>query len=305
MSYNPSTPYLDFFPQNETTKELNPDISDSVDVENMEPKSIWAYDHDFIINRSGTSSASFPILHLPNNIFVGTGGNAADSRAFMKKIRDITLSIYRQNDVMRSTHNLEGTSVTASLIAKAIADANHLPTQDANANRMLASSALVVGWDGLAKDSSSKAYSIWRCDPTGQFFRCKFGSVGRGAGNADNTILSHIAAWKVRGKKHIVTDLLFDGNHISEKDHNAATQSTLSTEDVTLYFDSMAFDDALFIACRAIRSAIGMKSDDKFRIQKTLNGIQGIFLTTTSSTNAEMLHPSVIREAFRCVENSL
>lgn len=303
LSYKANSPHLNFNMDNKDEKDNSSSFKDETSKTDsmITRKPLWTHDHDDEMN-DGSATISFPIMALPNRIIIGTGGNVADARAFMNRIRDMSLYMFRQNDGMQSTHNIKGGSITSSMIAKMIADSVQLSTQDANASRMLASSALVVGYDGIANDKDIASYKIWRCDPTGQFFKCSFGAVGRGAGNAENKILNELSNWKSRISNDDEDKIL----RLKNRTENT-TVSKLSRVEVKEYFESMTFDDALVSACGALISALGVKPNENSKINRTLNGVQGIFLPLTKSMPApvEKLHREILREAFQSAMSSL
>jgi len=309
LSYKSNSPHLDFDSDRKNNNDglLSSSQDETSKTDSKIRKPLWTYDHDDPMS-DGAAAVSFPIMPLPNQIIIGTGGTIADARALMNKIRDMSLYLFRHNDGMRSTHNIHGGSITASMIAKAVADSAQLSTQDANANRMFASSALVVGYDGSHYDKDSASYTIWRCDPTGQFFKCSFGAVGRGAGNAERKIVHEISNWKSSGKGCSQNNGPDKILRLKNKTYNTSL-SKLSVEEVKECFESMTFDDALVNACGAILSALGLKPNEKSSVDKTLSGVQGILLPLTNnkskSAPVEQLHRGILREAFQSALSSL
>lgn len=199
-------------------------------------------------------SESMPFVILPSNTVAATGGTAADALALRSSIREIALSLCKVNDGMRSTHRIEGNLPTA-MLAKKIADYQQLPTQNAASNRMLSSAAIVAGID--VGENRSKL-SIWRCDTTGQFWKCgQMAAVGRGAGNAELKFLREVKMWR-------------DNRRIG-KENLDELNLKISSSDVKRYMASLSFDETVSLACRCLVEALGVsKNDGSFNVRAIL-----------------------------------
>ena len=207
-----------------------------------------------INNDSYVRSESMPFMVLPSDTVAATGGTAADALALRCSIREIALSLCKANDGMRSTHRIEG-SLSTSMLAKKIADYQQLPTQNAASNRMLSSAAIVAGID---VEENRPKLSIWRCDPTGQFWKCgPMAAVGRGAGNAEMKFLREVKKWRDHGRigKESLNELNFK----------------ISSSDVERYMASLSFDETIILACRCLVEALDVsKNEDSFNVRAIL-----------------------------------
>lgn len=165
--------------------------------------------------------------------------------------------------------------------------------------RMLASAALVVGpdddlrWDRKGNRSRRRRrLSIWRCDPTGQFWDCHAAAVGRGAGGAEGEIMAHVAAAKM-GKN------LGD----EEKENVEEMIAMISPQDVRDYLSGMSFEDAVILACQCIKRSLRLEKLTGKDIVHRM-GIQGVLLHASSSEGVirrELVDLTVLHEAFdRC-----
>jgi len=218
---------------------------------------LWS--HSFYKDR-----ISMPLSLLPSNLLIGTGGTATDAIALHRTILEIAMELYKEHDNFMSTHRIKGT-VTASMLAKRIANHLQLPTQSAaSAERMLASAALVVGSDHDLRGNRKKSHlSIWRCDPTGQFWDCSAAAVGRGAGMVEAEIMAR------------VVDCLEKGT--SEKADVEELVDMISPKDVGDYLEGISWDDAVILACQCIKKALGISNEKGDRIVQEF-GVQGVFL---------------------------
>jgi len=275
LSTGTTSPHLYNSMNSNTDKEKEKDKDDkNVEDDNYEP--LWS--HPTSIQKD---HVSMPLSILPSNIIIGTGGTAADSISLHKKIRELGLSLYRENDNMRSTHRIEGT-VLSSTLAKKIAATLQLPTQSAASNRMVASAAIVVGPDV----GGGNKQSIWRCDATGQFYNCHASAVGRGAGSAEAMLMSQVLEKGKGGSadKTELEDLI----------------SAISPRDVKEYLSTLSFDDAVLLACKCIVKALNLSNkDDAFdRI-----GMQGIWLNRrkgqSAMLNQECIHGDILRRGLK------
>ena len=240
-------------------------------------------------NELNRNQVSMPLSILPSNLIIGTGGPAADAMALHRKIRQMGLNLYKENDNMQSTHRIQGT-VLSSMLAKKIATSLQLPTQSSSSNRMLASSAIVVGPDGFHASRSGIRHAIWRCDPTGQFWNCHAAAAGRGAGSAEGTVMKAVFQ-QVTGDERKEKDREIELDELRSK---------ISSRDVREYLSGLSFDDAVVLGCKSIAKALGLSNDDDVfhRI-----GLQGILLKGQSRSysrrNHEIIHPEILRSALK------
>lgn len=100
------------------------------------------------------------------------------------------------------------------------------------------SSLLTIGVDeGTTIDSSNKAtnnISIWRVDPTGQFWNIDAGAVGRAAIDIEVELLNKVRQWR---KKE--TQQTFD---------EESQPDTLCNSDVKSYLSTLSVEEALTVA---------------------------------------------------------
>jgi len=276
--------------------------NDEEDKESIIPNSdsshrLWSHPHlhssygDGENNRQSHNhfKVNMPLSILPSNIIIGTGGTAADSMALHTKIRQLGLALYNENDNMRSTHRIQGT-VLSSMLAKKIAASLQLPTQSSASSRMFASAAIVVGPDGGGRDGrgAKSRQSIWRCDPTGQFFNCHMAAVGRGAGTAEAVVMSSVAKQGEDGNA--------DETHSIELDDLV---SKISSKDVQKFLSTLSFDDAVLLACKCIAKALNLSTTNDSADLLQLLGIQGILIRAKSNACQEVVHPNILQNALR------
>lgn len=119
-----------------------------------------------------------PCSKIAPGLYCATGGNAVDSQLLRDKIHQIAAFLYESADAGQLVMS---SRISASLVARHVADQLHRPTQTLSAGPMLASSALIIENDNL-----------WRVDPTGQFWKCRAACVGKGAQLAENYLVEHM-----------------------------------------------------------------------------------------------------------------
>lgn len=259
---------------------------------------LWSHAHLHSSYGDGTDNnksltVNMPLSILPSNIIIGTGGTAADSIAFHKKIQKISLGLYNENDNFRSTHRIQGT-VLSSMLAKKVSSSLQIPTQSSVSSRMYASTAILVGPDVFLGSGSGNnvgiRQSIWRCDPTGQFFSCHMAAVGRGAGTAEAIVMSSIAKAKEGVEKGISEEM-----HSMELEDLA---SKISSKDVDKYLSMLSFDDAVLLASKCISRALNLPSTKKAEGIFHQLGIQGILIRSKGKAcQTEIIHQNILLNA--------
>jgi 20S proteasome alpha/beta subunit len=223
---------------------------------------------------------SMPLCILPSHLVVATGGSAADAMSLCRKILEIALELSREHDNVWSTHRIRGT-ITASMLAKKVANHLQLPTQSAVVGRMLASAALVIGWEEnhnvewRRNERKGGGLSIWRCDPTGQFWNCYAAAVGRGAGGVEAEIMSCVARSLVKGRGDTFKDVM-------DLEELVAIVSPRHVQD---YVSNLSFDDAVILACQCIKKSLGLSKQSGERIVHQY-GVQGVLLHSNSSSSS-------------------
>mmetsp|Transcript_23780 Transcript_23780/g.28057 ORF Transcript_23780/g.28057 Transcript_23780/m.28057 type:complete len:453 (+) Transcript_23780:41-1399(+) len=251
---------------------------------------------------------TMPLAMVSWNIIVGTGGVAADSIVFNRRIRELSLSLHRSNDGIRTDDTEPNqppmNSFHSSALARKVADMVQSPTQTVGGSngKMLASAAMIIGGNEMPKAAQSAlGHNIWRIDPTGQFWKCNAAAVGRGAGNAEATFLRQVEKWK-RGKKLG----LEQADHESTEDQTGDLDSlvnNLTNNDVKGYFQTLSFDEAMVLACRCCASALKMskkKSIDSNFLEES--GIQGLIIRKMKRRETvyhEMIHSDIMKEAMK------
>jgi len=248
---------------------------------------LWSYPHH-ANDQKLSANAYMPISVLPSNVLIGTGGTATDSMALHKKIKQVALALYNENDNMRSTHRIQGT-ILSSILAKKLAGSAQVSTQSSASERMFASAAIVVGPDYDENSANPMLnQSIWRCDPTGQFYNCRVAAVGRGAGTAEAVVMASVAQCEEDGSSGETTGIEVED-----------LVSRISPSDVDDYFSSLSFDDAVTLGCKCIAKALNLPalpngiSADTFRDL----GIHGILLRSNKSYRREKIHPLILQNA--------
>jgi len=230
-------------------------------------------------------SSSSPFT-LPSNIIVGTGGSAADGHILRKMINDIALSCLT-NDGMRSTHMIAGI-LPSSTLAKKISDQLQFPTQSATKGRLLSSAAIVVGSEG-------DDFSIWRCDPTGQFWTVHAAAVGRGAGDAEAILERAVRSWK---------NLNCINNNSNGESLPDELIPEVTSKDVQRFFSTISFDETLVLACKCVREALGLSQNDQLM---TGIGLEGILIPAKERFfrgKPEYIHDEILQKAFHMVSRS-
>jgi 20S proteasome, alpha and beta subunits len=230
---------------------------------------LWSYP------TSRGDNVFMPLSVLPCNLLVATGGSAADAMGLHKKILEIALDLCKEYDNVKSTHRIMGT-VTASMLAKRLANYLQLPTQSAAVDQgMLASASLVVGLDEpRRRDGRGLGLAIWRCDPTGQFWNCHAAAVGRGAGGAEAEIMRCVARSQLakgQGEGSCGEKKLGDVVDLEE------LIATVSPKHVQDYVSGLSFDEAVILACQCIKKSLGLL---KHRGETIVDqyGVQGVLL---------------------------
>lgn len=266
------------------------------DVKGDSMERLWSYPHHHTkYNNHARVKINMPISILPSKIIFGTGGTAADSMALHKKILKIGVSLYNENDNMRSTHRIQGT-ILSSTLAKKIASSLQLPTQSAAGDRMLASAAIVIGQDSklvtdkrIGGKTLKPKYSIWRCDSTGQFWNCYMAAVGRGAGTAEAVIMSHI------GRK-IKEDSIASNDTNSMKVDDLT--SNISSKDVQEYLSTLSFDEAILLAVESFAKALNLSFDD-YDSSDVFHqiGMQGILVRPKENPVHEIILEEILKNA--------
>jgi hypothetical protein len=179
----------------------------------------------------------------------------------------------------------------------------------------------------LLQPTSSPKYknSIWRIDPTGQFWQCHAAAVGKGAGLVEGAMLQYVQKWKnknsnVDTNSDIDADADVDTDKSKKMDMNDSTNdidndcddddletllTSISNQDVIECFQDMSFDDAIKFACDCICKVHKVSNRDDF--EKV--GIEGILIPGCStcsignsngnsigkSLQPEVIHSGIIR----------
>jgi len=256
---------------------------------------------------------TMPLAIVSWNIIVGTGGNAADSIVFNRRIRELSLSLHRSSDGIRSDDREPNQppmrSFHSSSLARKVADMVQSPTQTVGGpnGKMLASAAMIIGGNEMDYNSLPKAeqsvlkHNIWRIDPTGQFWKCNAAAVGRGAGNAEATFLRQVEKWK-RGKQLGLEKAGSESIEDQTQDLESLVNN-LTNNDVEGYFQTLSFDEAMVVACRCCVSALKMSKkkiyDSNFFEE---SGIQGLIIRKMRRNEKvyhEMIHSNILKEAMR------
>ena len=220
-----------------------------------------------------------PMTILGKSLMTVAGGNVIDTTILLRRIQEQAISLQRANasgDISTSTST--SSSFSTSVLARRLADAAQLSTQTlgGKAGRMLKSSCMIVGTDmninmnmnmNSSHDSSTnlKYNSIWRIDPTGQFWNCDVAAVGRGAGMAEISFLKRILKWKQKGKCHDNDNNNNDDDEENEEDKEGnqdkkeedddddddnvmALLSMISNQEVKEFLSSLDVNQALALA---------------------------------------------------------
>ena len=95
---------------------------------------------------------SMPLSLLSNNLLIGTGGNAVDSRVLMERIQKLALSMLSQDGAcMQGNYGIRG-QVWSGSLARKVADMLQVPTQnvgEGSIGRMLAVSTRRIRFELL------------------------------------------------------------------------------------------------------------------------------------------------------------
>lgn len=250
-------------------------VDDSKQARNVDTGTrLWSYP------TSRGDNVFMPLSILPCNLLVATGGSAADAMGLHKKILEIALDLCKEYDNVKSTHRIMGT-VTASMLAKRLANYLQLPTQSAAVDQgMLASASLVVGLDEPRRqDGRGLGLAIWRCDPTGQFWNCHAAAVGRGAGGVEAEIMRRVARSQLANGQ---------GEGCGEKKLGDIVDleeliATVSPKHVQDYVSGLSFDEAVILACQCIKKSLGLLKQRGETIVDQY-GVQGVLLHRRSGS---------------------
>ena len=167
----------------------------------------------------------------------------------------------------------------------------------------------------LTSNTQNQQYhnTIWRIDPTGQFWNCDAAAVGRGAGLVEGAMLRYVRKWKFQKDQKINCDDGNDNDKYNDNDNDDNNDdnnddidtliTSITNTDVKNCFESMTFDDAIKFAIDCICKV--HKIHNKNDIEKV--GIEGILIpsvstivNTTSGSSGkvskpEMIHPGIIK----------
>eukprot|EP00980_Cylindrotheca_fusiformis_P003758 scaffold834_cov123-Cylindrotheca_fusiformis.AAC.5 len=111
--------------------------------------------------------------HLSPTLVAATAGNAVDGQVLKCKLHQSCQSLVQR---CGDEH-----MVSASKLARHIADQLQAPTQTSGKGKLLASHSVIVG-----------NRELWRIDPTGQFWKCQATVVGRDADKAERSLYQRI-----------------------------------------------------------------------------------------------------------------
>ncbi|KAL3939492.1 MAG: hypothetical protein SGBAC_005798 [Bacillariaceae sp.] len=115
------------------------------------------------------------IFHqLSPNLVAATAGNLVDGHVLRHIFHQVCQSLMQQ-----SGGSVRGIQVQASLLARHLADQLQIPTQNQGQTEMLASFGLLAG------GNNGDGESLWRLDPTGQFWKCQAAVIGCHANKAE------------------------------------------------------------------------------------------------------------------------
>jgi hypothetical protein len=263
-------------------------------------KPLWSH-----VNQPHSTTQQFLSMHssltvLPCDTIIGVGGSAPHSIAFhhFTILKSIYLStLLSQEDNVFATHRIQGT-ILASMIAQNIANQIQKSTQsmasdggsDGNGMSLLPLSVLVVGKD------RHQNVEIWRCDPTGQFWKCHATAVGRNAGAAELVILN---------KAHEYLKKQSPNENEQDPFEYEELIKTISQSDVENYLQSLSFDEAVILSCECIVRALrlqGIKDDDDENgVDELIHrlGLQGVVLSKGKDGRVEHIHPQILRNALK------
>jgi len=301
--------------ENDTKCVLEEEIKSTHDDDddNNDKEPLWKYDlydiesyeDDLLLQQEKQNyiskvMPSRPLSIATSNLIIGTGGNAVDSIVLHDKILNILLSLSKSNDGMRSTHQIQGI-IVSSLLARKVADSLQAPTQNVSANsgKILSSSALIIGMNEVKHYHhpalmNKKLHSIYRIDPTGQFWDCHAAAVGRGSGVVEANILKYVKDWKLKKNNEPESK-----DQQNDQDLDVLVAS-ISNDDVVDCFGSIGFDDAIKLACECTVKAL--KLSKQADVKK--HGIQGLLVLPErdgkqNRIQTEMIHPGIIRECLK------
>ena len=262
-----------------------------------------------------------PVSILSPSLVVSAAGGSAASSILLRRLQDAAFGIHRSNDVgvsspiggFRGVGGLR--SVTASDLARRVADTAQIPTQTvgSSSSRMLSSTALILGTDGshcqgtATRQRTGHSCRIWRVDPTGQFWDCDAAAAGRGAGSAEAALLRMVFRWKKgdgNGEKSeeekensadskrvaAVTDRDTDSTRGCALDEEIPIDKILQTvtnEDVRAFLSTLSHDGALDVAFQCLARARKMKETDYMHqggatLDTRYVGVQGLMLHAAS-----------------------
>lgn len=125
--------------------------------------------HLDVDNCTDTGSLLFPPssnFQVGPQVYATTAGNAADSQILRDKVLQISFMLWERASGGLGTGAI--LPLPPSHLARHVADHLQRPTQQVSSGKILASQVLV--WD---------ASSIWRVDPSGQFWKCRVAAIGR------------------------------------------------------------------------------------------------------------------------------
>ena len=156
VTTNPASPYLYHKNNNDTYPSLMLSSSSS--------------------NNNTGSSLSFLFGQLDHNLWGIAAGSLVDGQVLLRHRMFVTAHQLRQQQQQQQR-------VTAAPMARSLADAAQSQTQRASSDgRLLECSAVLVCCsDHHHAGYSTSNSSIWRVDPSGQFWKCHAVVVGRGA----------------------------------------------------------------------------------------------------------------------------
>jgi len=258
-------------------------------------KSLWTNDFNYPV------VLKMPLTVISSNIILGTGGRAADSIQLHRRICEAALQLHYSNTVIMNDND-EMNGFSSGLMARKIADMVQGATQSMT-TQIFASGAIIMGGNDLL-DSKNTQPPIWRIDPTGQFFNCHAAAVGRGAGNAEATILEHVAKYK--------RQLESERSNLDNDEDIQSLLTTLTNNEVKSCLQTLSFEDATVLACRCCAQALKLSftadddnDDDDLMVMLNDIGIQGVLIRPrtndepTQKVIHELVHPVILREAMR------
>ena len=231
------------------------------------------------MSSSATTTSQLPISILSPSLITAVGGTSPiDSTILLRRSIEVALSMYKLDNGgvhFFASHSLESDSnnggdgsgdndgssssginvsggasgVRIESLVRRIADMAQSSTQNLGGKygRMLSSSLLAVGNDNNIRDR----LSIWRVDPTGQFWKCEASAAGYGTMEVEAELLSRARAWKKstmnEDKSSTVSKATstrtVNGKEVDEDEEMMNDDVIISNEDMRMYLTSLTEEE--------------------------------------------------------------